>query len=290
MRTLLLGANGQVGWELQRSLAGLGDLVTTARTGPADQVLDTTDLRQLHRTLDTVKPDLIVNATAYTAVDKAENERDLAMLVNGTVPEHLGIWAAHHGATVIHYSTDYVFDGTKETPYLETDTPNPINVYGRTKLAGDEAVLGSGCLAFILRVSWVYGLRGSNFLLTIKRLLSEHAEVRVVGDQVGAPTWCRTIAEITASVIESHRATRSTSIASGICNCAPLGSTSWFGFASAIRDIVPGDSRLSEITSAEYPTQARRPSNSRLDLNKLKSTTALPNWREALDHCLAIGA
>jgi dTDP-4-dehydrorhamnose reductase len=288
MRILLLGANGQVGWELRSSLAGMGELVTTARTGQADLILNTTDLPQLHHTLDTVRPDLIVNATAYTAVDQAESEPDLAMLVNGTVPEHLGIWAAHHGARVVHYSTDYVFDGTKDSPYLETDTPNPLNVYGKTKLAGDEALLKSGCDALILRVSWVYGLRGSNFLLTMQKLMQERTELRIVDDQFGAPTWCGTIAEVTRRAIDHAFVDNSGSRVRGVYHCAPRGSTSWYGFATLISETMSHDCALSPIPAADYRTVALRPANSRMETQRLERLiqAPLPSWHESFAKCI----
>ncbi|MGB5494592.1 MAG: dTDP-4-dehydrorhamnose reductase, partial [Sedimenticolaceae bacterium] len=201
MRILLLGATGQVGWELERTLSVLGELMTSSRSGNSGLHLDISDLPQLRATLDTVAPDVIVNATAYTAVDKAESEPERAMRLNGEVPAEIGAWAAAHDALAVHYSTDYVFDGDKDGPYVETDPTNPVSVYGRTKLTGDQALLASGCATIILRVSWVYGLRGQNFLLTMRRLMKQRGALRIVNDQFGAPTWCRSIAQATASVL-----------------------------------------------------------------------------------------
>ncbi len=194
-RILILGAAGQVGWELQRSLMPLGRVVAASRCGRYGPVADLTEIDSLTALLDRESPDLIVNAAAYTAVDKAESEPELAYRINAEAPGAIGRWAKACGCPVIHYSTDYVFDGEKETPYVETDPPNPLGVYGRTKLAGDEALLGSGAEVVILRVSWVYGLRGNNFLRTMQRLMAERDSLRIVDDQFGAPTWSRAVAE-----------------------------------------------------------------------------------------------
>lgn len=291
MRILLLGANGQVGWELARSVAVLGDLVTTARGGGADRQLDTRDLGALQRTLDEVAPDLIINATAYTAVDRAEDETELAMRLNGEVPGVIGAWAAGHGALVVHYSTDYVFDGRKQAPYVETDAYNPLSVYGRSKLAGDEALLASGCAAIILRVSWVYGMRGGNFLLTMRRLMGERDLLRIVDDQVGAPTWCRTIAQTTAAVLARLPQDRDARAAlGGVYHLSPAGSTSWFGFATAIRDLLGLHCELQPIPSSGYPTAATRPLNSRMDATRLQQTFGLqpPDWLRDLRTCLDV--
>ena len=289
MRILLLGASGQVGWELARTLSVLGELVTTERNTGGDLQLDGGNLGQLQATLNSVDPDIIVNATAHTAVDKAESEPELAMRLNGGMPGVIGEWAAAHDATVIHYSTDYVFDGSKDAPYVETDTPNPVSVYGRTKLEGDQALLASGCNPIILRVSWVYGMRGSNFLLTMRRLMRERGALNIVDDQVGAPTWCRTIAQVTAAVLaklpDSPDARRALS---GVYHLAPGGSTSWFGFAAAIRERLGLQCDLHPIPAADYPTPAARPANSRMDTSKLNNTFGLtmPSWQQDLARCL----
>ena len=226
--------------------------------------------------VDRVQPSLIVNAAAYTAVDQAESEPGLAHQINADVPALLGRWAVGHGALIAHYSTDYVFDGSKDGAYAETDAPNPLGVYGLTKLAGDEALIASGCDHLILRVSWVYGTRGRNFLLTMQRLMAERDALNVVDDQIGAPTWCRRIAETTGSALgkllgseEAHRTL------GGLYHLAPAGETSWFGFASAIRDAGGFDCELTPITTAEYPTPAARPANSRMDTTKLQSTLGI---------------
>lgn len=289
MRILLLGANGQVGWELVRTLSPLGEIVTTARACGADLRLDTSDLKQLQDTLDTVAPDVVVNATAYTAVDKAESEPERAMLLNAEVPAVIGSWAARHSATVIHYSTDYVFDGTKATPYVETDATHPVSAYGRSKLAGDLALLESGCATFILRVSWVYGVRGRNFLLTIRRLMKEHDMLNIVDDQVGTPTWSRAIAQTTSLVLARLPVDLAARLdLRGVYHLAPQGMTSWFGFASSIRDSLTLDCTLTPIPSSQYPTPAARPANSCLNSDKLEHAFGLrlQPWDQDLRLCL----
>jgi len=290
VKILLLGANGQVGWELQRTLSVLGELVTAERTPGADIALDNSDLTRVQAALDTVAPDMIVNASAYTAVDKAEEETELATRLNAGLPGLIGTWAARHGARVLHYSTDYVFDGAKDAPYVETDPAGPINVYGRTKLAGDEALLASGCAALILRVSWVYGMRGQNFLLTMRRLMDERDRLTIVDDQIGAPTWCRTIAQVTSNVLSKWPADRDRQMAlRGVYHLAPSGSTSWFGFATAIRDRLGLECDLQPIPTSAYPTPAARPLNSRMDAARLEQTfgLAMPSWDADLQRCLA---
>jgi dTDP-4-dehydrorhamnose reductase len=289
MKILLLGANGQVGWELRRTLAPLGEVTTVARSGDCDRLADASDLDALRRLLDEAAPDIVVNAAAYTAVDQAESETDLAMRMNAELPALLGRWAAERDALVAHYSTDYVFDGTKDSPYVEADAPNPLGVYGRSKLAGDEALLASDCDTLILRVSWVYGARGKNFLLTMQRLMAERDALRIVDDQIGGPTWCRRIAETTATALarmlgsETERAHLS-----GLYNFAPAGETSWYGFAAAIRDAGGFDCALTPITTADYPTPAARPANSRLDTAKLQHAFGITpeNWQADLAACL----
>jgi dTDP-4-dehydrorhamnose reductase len=289
MRILLLGVTGQVGWELARTLSVMGELITTGRGGSGDLQLDASDLRQLQATLDSTAPDVVVNATAYTAVDRAEDEPERAMLLNAEVPGLIGAWAAMHGALVIHYSTDYVFDGSKDTPYVETDATNPVSVYGRSKLAGDQALLASGCAALILRVSWVYGMRGSNFLLTMRRLMHERSALNIVDDQVGAPTWCRTIAQVTATALaRMPDAEGARQALCGVYHLSPGGSTRRFGFATAIQDALGLQCDLHPIPSSEYPTPAGRPMNSRMDAGKLEKTFGLelPGWERDLALCL----
>lgn len=289
MRILLLGATGQIGWELTRTLSVLGELLTTARNGSGNLQLDSSNADALRDALDSATPDVIVNATAYTAVDKAESEPEPANRLNGEMPGVIGRWAAQHNALVVHYSTDYVFDGSKDTPYVETDTTAPLSIYGRSKLAGDQALLASGCAAIILRASWVYGMRGSNFLLTMQRLMQERDSLNIVDDQFGAPTWCRTIAQVTAIVLAKMPHTeQSRKALSGVYHLAPAGSTSWFGFATAIRDKLDLNCTLNPIPASKYPTPATRPSNSRMDASKLQNTfgLTLPGWEQDLALCL----
>ena len=268
-KVLLLGKNGQVGWELHRTLCPLGELVATDRRD-----LDITDFNKLRETVRSLTPQLIVNATAYTAVDKAEDEPELAMRINGEAPGVLAEEAKRCGALLVHYSTDYVFDGTKNGPYTEEDTPNPLNVYGRTKLAGEEAIRSVDGNHLIFRTSWVYGERGHNFYLTILRLAREKEEIRVVDDQIGAPTWCRTIAENTASIlaqgvnrVEGYHAYYEAR--KGLYHMTAAGQTSWYEFAQRIVETLPPEERklrrIVPIKTAEYGYKARRPLNSVLE-------------------------
>jgi dTDP-4-dehydrorhamnose reductase len=241
--------------------------------------------------LDEVRPDVIVNAAAYTAVDKAESEPELAHAVNAVAPALLAQEAARRGALLIHYSTDYVYDGAKAAPYVESDKTNPLGAYGRSKLAGEEGIRASGCDHLIFRTSWVYAARGANFLRTILRLAAEREELRIVMDQIGAPTWARLIAEATALALRQALAERRHGrFESGLFHLACAGETSWHGFASAI---VAGRSGLrvktvTPITTADYPLPAPRPANSRLDTSAFRARfgLALPDWRDCLPLCL----
>lgn len=289
MKILLLGASGQVGWELLRTLNVVGDVVATARDGSADVRLDVGDLDAVRAMLDAVAPDVVVNAAAYTAVDKAESEPATALRINADLPGALGEWAASRGALVMHYSTDYVFDGSKAGAYVETDATAPLGVYGSSKLAGDQALLASGCDALILRVSWVYGLRGHNFLRTMQRLLAERDSLNVVNDQIGAPTWCRSIAQASGLIIARlSRDPAARTALRGIYHLSPCGEASWYDFACAIRDAGGFACDIRPIPSSEYPTAARRPGNSRLDAGKLEQVFGirLPDWRRDLALCL----
>jgi dTDP-4-dehydrorhamnose reductase len=280
-RILVTGRNGQVGWELERALAPLGDVLACDRTRIDLAMAD--DIRTAVRE---AKPDIIVNAAAYTAVDKAEVEPELAMTINGTAPGILAEEARRHGALLVHYSTDYVFDGSKPTAYTEDDLPSPINSYGRSKLAGEHAIRASGCRHLILRTSWVYGLRGRNFLRTMMRLAAERDELRVVDDQIGAPTWSRMIAQATALALAAAEPLE------GLFHLASAGKTSWFGFTEAIlasiRDQHVRMPRLTPISTNEYPLPAARPANSRLDCGRLmrEAAISLPHWQAALHLCL----
>jgi dTDP-4-dehydrorhamnose reductase len=211
------------------------------------------------------------------------------MHLNAEVPGLTGRWAATHGAQVFHYSTDYVFDGTKDGPYVETDPTCPINTYGRTKLAGDEALLAAGCAAIILRVSWVYGMRGHNFLLTMRRLMQERDELNIVDDQIGAPTWSRSIAQATSLILAKMPGdVAGRRKLSGVYHFAPSGSTSWYGFATAIRDTLGLECRLNPIPSSQYPTPAARPGNSCMSTEKVENTfkLRLARWEADLRRCV----
>lgn len=293
-RILVTGKNGQVGWELQRTLMTLGEVIAVDRTQ-----MNLADPDSIRNCIREVKPSLIVNAAAYTAVDKAESEVDLAMAVNGLAPGIMAEEAKRLGAAIVHYSTDYVFDGMKTEPYTEEDVPRPLSVYGKSKLAGEEAIKAVACPHLILRTSWVYGARGKNFLRTILKLAKERPELRIVNDQVGAPTWNRHIAEATAQIFARLYSAAINDIArisdaSGIYHLTAGGETTWFAFANAIVDyeslINSGSSpRLVPIPSEQYPTAARRPKNSVLSNDKIRNLFALvqPDWMTCLKTCLA---
>ena len=281
MRILLTGRNGQVGWELERKLAPLGEVIATDRA-----TLDLADPDAIRRAAREAKPQVIVNAAAYTAVDQAESEPELAMQINGIAPGILADEAKRLGALLVHYSTDYVFDGEKATPYVEDDPPNPINVYGKTKLEGERAIQGFGCRHLILRTSWVYGPRGRNFLLTILRAARERPELRVVSDQVGAPTSSLAIAQATGEIL---RQSSGRAVFTGIYHMSASGQATWYDFAVAILAEARLPTPIVPISSEQYPTAARRPGNSLLDNSKLAATvgTRLPSWREQLTGVMA---
>ncbi|MBW0446945.1 dTDP-4-dehydrorhamnose reductase [bacterium M00.F.Ca.ET.228.01.1.1] len=286
---LLTGVNGQVGFELARTLQGLGKVVALDRSG-----LDLADLDQVRRVVREVKPGLIVNPAAHTAVDKAETDVEAAMRLNAEAPGVLAEEARKIGAALVHYSTDYVFDGTKAGLYAEDDPVNPQNVYGKSKLAGEQAIANSGCPHLIFRTSWVYGTRGKNFLLTMLRLGAERSELSVVADQFGAPTWANTIAALSANVLAQAVAPNQSDWwekHSGIYHLTASGATSWHGFAEAIFEFSDLEKKptVKPIPAAAYPTPATRPSNSRMSNEKLAATFGVraPDWREALRLCLA---
>ncbi|MBZ0091878.1 MAG: dTDP-4-dehydrorhamnose reductase [Sulfuricellaceae bacterium] len=281
-KILLVGKNGQVGWELQRTLAPLGHVI--ARDS---RELDLSVPDAIRDAMRDIRPDLVVNAAAYTAVDKAESEPGLAWAINGDAPGILAEEAKRLNALLVHYSTDYVFDGTQPGAYTEQDTPKPQSVYGQSKLAGEQAVQASGCAHLILRTSWVYGGRGKNFLLTMLRLAREKEELSVVDDQIGAPTWSRLIAETTAQILAQRQ---SSSFRDGLYHLTAAGETSWHGFAQAIfaaarLERLP---RLRPIPSSEYPLPAPRPKNSVLANDKLLQNfgLAMPHWQQGLSLCL----
>ena len=268
-----------VGWELERSLAPLGKVFAFDHG-----TLDVADPGQVVSRVREVKPDLIVNAAAYTAVDRAEGEREQAFLANAAGPGFLAAEAKAAGALLVHYSTDYVFDGTKEGPYVEDDAPNPVNVYGQSKLAGERAIQASGCRHLILRTSWVYGLRGRNFLLTVLRLAGERSDLRFVDDQVGAPTWCRDIAEASARLAGAALERGE----GGLYHLTAAGQTSWCGFARAILGASGIDRTVQAIRASEYAAAARRPANSVLANDKVAARFGfrLPEWQRSLEQCL----
>lgn len=294
MKILLFGRNGQVGYELERSLQGLGDIIATD-----SKQINFAHLEQVRKVIVDVQPKLIINAAAYTAVDQAESEADLAMRINGEAPGVIAEEAKKVGATIIHYSTDYVFDGSKSTPYTEDDLPCPINAYGRSKLAGEEAVKAAGVPYVILRTSWVYGMRRRNFLRTVLRQAQEQMELHIVADQHGAPTWCRTVADTTAHIVGRlfpSTLGRRTDLQqdrwqelSGVYHLAAQGQTTWHGFAQTIvaHSSVIKKPVVTPIKTQEYPLPARRPLNSIMSCERLMKTfCGLPNWGSALRLCL----
>ena len=282
LKILLTGRNGQVGGELQRTLDSLGDVIAFDHNA-----LDLANNDQIRDTIRDLRPDVIVNAAAYTAVDRAESEPEKAMQINADAPGIMAEEAKKIGAMLVHYSTDYVFDGTKREPYAEEDEPNPLNVYGKSKLAGERAIQAVGGNFYIFRTSWVYGARGQNFLLTILRLAQSRDELRIVDDQFGAPTWSRTIADATASVL--RRIASNDGRVSGLFHLAAQGVTTWRRFAQHALDHLSIKTRIIPIPAAEYKTAASRPSNSLLATDNLRSTfeITLPKWETALDQVLS---
>lgn len=292
-RILLLGSNGQIGWELWRCLQPLGQVFALVRE-PSEHLaayLDLTDPVSIREAVREIKPAVIINAAAYTAVDKAEKEPELAHAINGIAPGILAEEAQRLSALLVHYSTDYVFDGQHTVPYVEHDTVNPLSVYGSSKLAGEEAIQAVGGHYLILRTAWIYGLRGKNFLLTIQRLAHERPQLKIVNDQIGAPTWSRLVAEITAQIIAQIysclMACEMDGI-SGIYHLTCAGQTTWYEFAQAIVAQMEQQPQVLPITTAEYPTPAKRPAYSVLDNDKLVRTFGLmmPPWDVALELCL----
>lgn len=287
MSTILVtGANGQVGWELRRTLLPLGRVVPGTRPE-----LDLASPDAIRRCVRDVRPDLIVNAGAYTAVDRAESEREIAHAVNGVAPGILAEEARARGIPLVHYSTDYVFDGSRSGPYDEDDAPNPLNVYGRTKLAGEAAIRQVGARHLILRTSWVYGARGKNFLLTIRRLARERDTLSVVADQIGAPTWSRAIAEATAQILAQrwiNAPADAFDTIGGTYHLSAAGTTSWYDFARAIVRAAPRVVSVNRITTADYAAPAARPKNSLLSNAKLARVfgIAIGDWQAQLDLCL----
>ena len=302
-RILLIGSTGQVGHELAGTLTRIGEVVVPERAA-----LDLTRTPDVARIIHDTYPQIIVNAAAYTSVDLAEKEPEKARAINTEAPAAMAVAAAELNALLVHYSTDYVFDGSKESPYAEDDSTNPLNVYGRTKLDGENAIRDSGCRHLILRTAWVYATRGKNFLLTILRLASQREELRIVSDQIGAPTWAHEIARATSSMLERHAAAAAGDAPpTGTFHVTAGGTTNWHAFATAILDEaakLPGANpwlsaalgggsivtkRITPITTADYPTPARRPAYSVLSNERLTHSyrLQLPEWRDQLKAALA---
>lgn len=286
LKILISGQHGQVSRELQLQLKDLGELIV-----PGRDRLDLTQPEQIRQQLRSLRPDLVINAAAHTAVDQAESEPDLAFALNATAPGIFAEQAFELGIPLIHYSTDYVFDGKKTTPYTEDDPPNPLSVYGKSKLAGEQAIRKVGGEHLILRTSWVYSAHGRNFLLTMQRLLQEKLQLQIVADQIGAPTWAGTIANSTRLLIERWQTGQVGTW--GTYHLTASGETSWFGFAQTIREQLQALGKpcatLEPIPSSAYPTLATRPLNSRLNCSRLQQQWGItqPDWRSALRECLA---
>lgn len=292
MKILLFGKNGQVGWELQRSLAPLGELI--ALDADSEEFCgDFTNLQGITQTVRDVAPDIIVNAAAHTAVDKAENEPELARTINALAPIMLAQEAKRSKALLIHYSTDYVFDGSGDKPWLETDDTGPLNVYGATKLEGEDFIHQSGCRHLIFRTSWVYGARGGNFAKTMLRLAQERDSLSIINDQIGAPTGADLLADMTAHAI---RAVQIKPELSGLYHLVASGETSWHGYASFVIDFAQRagspmwvtPETIHPVPTSAFPTPAIRPLNSRLDTGKLQNAfgLTLPHWQDGVTRML----
>lgn len=285
MRILLLGQHGQVSRELQLLFSSSHELIVLGR-----EQLDLADTERLREAIRRLQPELIINAAAHTAVDAAESEPEAAFAINAIAPGVIAEEAAALDVPLIHYSTDYVFDGSKPTAYDEDDVPNPLGVYGRSKLAGEQAITAVGGKHLILRTSWVYSLHGRNFLLTMQRLLQEREQLSVVADQIGAPTWAGSIAAATGQLIERWQTAQTA--AWGVYHFTARGETSWFGFTEAIATQLLAQGKpvaqLTAIATREYPTPAQRPLNSRLDCTRLERDwgVRLPDWHVGLLQCL----
>lgn len=290
-KILITGKNGQVGWELQRILAAFGQVIAID-----SGEMDLADANAIRRTMREVRPDIIINPAAYTAVDKAEGDPELAMAVNGIAPGILADEAQRLGSVLVHYSTDYVFDGNNPAPYTENDIPNPQSVYGRTKLAGEQAVHASGCKHLVLRSSWVYGVHGANFVKTVLRLAKERNELRIVADQFGAPTWARDLAQATASSLSSWQQRNWDSDLCGLYHLTDAGRTNWYQYTQEIVRLARKyDAALSAkpldirgIATHEYPLPAKRPANSVLANDKIRAAFGieLPAWQDSLAECV----
>ena len=293
MKILLFGKNGQVGWELQRALAPLGEVIALGFHGPGPPAADFSDPESLAATVRAIAPQIIVNAAAHTAVDRCESEPEIARTLNATAPAVLARGAQALGAWLLHYSTDYVFDGSGSTPWVEGSKTGPLNVYGATKLEGEEAIRASGCRHLILRTSWVYAARGGNFAKTMLKLAKERDKLSVIDDQIGAPTGADLLADLSAHMLRT--ALQRPAVA-GTYHAVAQGETSWHGYARHVIEFaraagqpikVAPDAILPVPTSA-FPTPARRPGNSRMNTHKLQHTfgLALPHWQSGVDRML----
>jgi dTDP-4-dehydrorhamnose reductase len=295
MKILLLGKNGQVGWELQRSLAVLGEVVALDRAS-ADRCGDLANLEGIAATVMEVRPDVVVNAGAYTAVDKAESEPDVARVVNAQAPGVLAREAQRLGAWLVHYSTDYVFDGSGSRPWVETDRPAPLSAYGATKLEGEQAIAANCERHLILRTSWVYGARGGNFIRTMLRLAQERERLTVIDDQHGAPTSAELLADATAHAVRQVASSSEGEVLAGIYHFAAAGETTWHGYATHLLgrarlvkpDLPLKVTEIAPVASEAFVTAARRPRNSRLDTAKLGAAFGLilPPWQQGVDRVL----
>ena len=294
MKILLFGKDGQLGWELQRALAPLGEVIALGRSGTADTSVDLADAAASVAAVRTIAPQIIVNAAAYTAVDKAESDADRARAINAVAPGMLAREAATLGAWLVHYSTDYVFDGSGNAPWCEEDPTGPLNVYGRTKLEGEHAVRASAAHHLILRTSWVYGVRGSNFAKTMLKLAQERDRLTVIDDQFGAPTGAELLADLTTLALRS--ALGNPAVA-GTYHAVAAGETSWHGYARHVIEyaraaglpIKVAPQAIESVATSAFPTPARRPLNSRMDTRKLRETFGLmlPDWRTGVERMLA---
>jgi dTDP-4-dehydrorhamnose reductase len=290
MKILLLGKNGQVGWELQRSLAPLGEVLALDRNS-STHCGDLANLEGLAETVRVFRPQVVVNAAAYTAVDKAESDQATAHLINALAPEVLSRACAAIDALLVHYSTDYVFDGGGQTPWVETDTTGPVNVYGRSKLAGEQGIAKQGARHIVFRTSWVYGTEGGNFAKTMLRLAQEREKMAVINDQYGAPTGAALLADITALSLQQTQAL------SGIYHLAAAGETTWHAYAQYVLqtakqfkpDIDYKVKEVAAVPTSEFPTPAQRPLNSRLNCSKLQQALQcqLPDWQKGVDSMLS---
>ena len=292
MKILLFGKNGQVGWELQRSLAPLGEVIALGTTSQ-NYCGDFTDLAGIANTIRAIEPDVIVNAAAHTAVDKAESEPDLARTINALAPAVLAKESNLLNSLLIHYSTDYVFDGEGDKAWQESDQTDPLSIYGATKLEGEQLIQASGCMHLIFRTSWVYGARGGNFAKTMLRLAKERDSLKVIDDQIGAPTGADLLADVTAHAIRTARQNPSVS---GLYHLVAGGETTWYGYASFVLDyarragidLKVAPDAIQAVPTSAFPTPAKRPHNSRLNTEKLQNTfdLHLPHWQAGVERML----